>query len=370
MPTFQLDPTGVSPANLILGEGQAFVASNGNKLPVIVPTNGPFFSKGFVARVRLTAAGNSGIALNTDFTLRRWTDYIPILPYTDAISATGQSIYGGIMLLDPAMAGSIQLTYQTLGSTTLPSIDAITAFLSDYDKNVWQLEYAESFDITTDLSAVQPVFNKLTKSTISNLISAVSGIETRLLQLNPLPSDVDYTSHIADTNNPHGLMAMQLDLEKVPNWPTASTADAIAGTSRAMFVTPAAAAAAVGSRTSVPIASDTTPGTVTLNQGSVSADALDNVKVLTSAGLLSLMAMSQPNQIKTLFDNGKQQVFFSPLPLTYPCTCMGQACGNFQDLVSAVSAYTGILNISGSAKLGCIWLPHDVSTAALNMNTR
>lgn len=366
MPIFQLDSTGKAQANQVVGEGLIF-ASNIDKVGIaIIPVYGPFFMNGLTVRVRLTNAGSSGYPLNTDTPLKKWVDYIPILPYVDAADMLGQAIYGGVLLLDPNMSGSAQLTYQSLGGLTTPTVNQ-AAFNSSLDKSIFWTGYAEYFGVSQDLTGLKPVVDSLNKYTKTRLTSSIQDIENKLAALSSLPSDIDYSTHAADARNPHNVTPTQLGLEKVPNWATANSSDALAGTSRSLFVTPASAAVAVTNRTSVPLATDTAAGTVTLNLGASASDGADATKTLTTAGLLSLLAMQQSNQIKNLFSTQRQQLFFTPKPTSYPKVCLGKTCYNFQDLVSAVASTTGLVNIQSSDKLGCIWLPYDYPTNSLNL---
>jgi hypothetical protein len=100
------------------------------------------------------------------------------------------------------------------------------------------------------------------------------------------------TAHINDKNNPHGTTAAQVGLGSVDNYPTASTAEAQAGTATNRFITPAGVAAYAASKVMPTInnhiANMNNPHNVTVAQiGAVPTSRTVNGKALSSNIVLS-----------------------------------------------------------------------------------
>lgn len=370
MPNYLLDPSGVLASNFISSEIHNVVPPSSGPYSLVIPNSGPFYSATVVVRANLTARSNTSYPLNALITLTKWVDYIPVYLFTEATSMSGQPVHAGILLLDKAMRGVIQIDYHALGGD-YQLTDGQSAILAAASAtNPITDDFSTALGLTAVFASQDIPVKTYPRTIITPVRAALTTEATTMSAMLPLSSPLELTTHISDTNNPHGDTAATYHLENVPNWATATPTQAALGTSRNLFVTPKGAAQAVTVRTNVPIATDTTPGTVTLNVGATDADAADNSKVLTAAGLLALKNSAGTNAIKSLFNTARQQLFFSPLPLTYPCFCLGTSCQNFLDLVSAVCAYTGLTNIQSSASLACIWLPYDYPTAGLNLNTQ
>lgn len=103
------------------------------------------------------------------------------------------------------------------------------------------------------------------------------------------------SSHISNTNNPHNTTKSQVGLGSVDNYPTASTTVAAAGTSSAHFVTPAGVAAAIAALVSDPSWSSIT-GKPTTRAGYGITDAAKNganSDITSLSGLTTALSISQ-----------------------------------------------------------------------------
>lgn len=362
-----LDLTGVSPANRITGELVQLLADGSKPYRLIIPTFGPFFTESLVVRAVIQERSLNAYQLYTSVVLEKWRDYYPVLSYIEASGRTGKSVMAAIIIPDVALKADITLEYQSLGGAAqLPAnVAQIDYTRVGFDPMVQN--YAEAFSIDVQYE------HHRAEVRLDNRVDGLDFIEAleSAASIFALPTQVHtplgLLAHLTDYDNPHFEDKASVQLASAPNWGVATPSDAVAGTRSDLYVTPQAAAAAVGSRDNVPEATPTTPGTAVLNLGLSSSDATDNVKVLTSGGLLNLKRSPTANAIRDLFNNNRQQVNFTPVPIVYPVTCLGQTCFNFTDLLSAVELHLGMKNIQGSASRKCIWIPNDVPAPVLTV---
>jgi hypothetical protein len=117
-----------------------------------------------------------------------------------------------------------------------------------------------------------------------------------------LATNSNLADHLNNENNPHAVTKAQAGLSNVANYATATNAEAIAGTATNLFVTPATMNAAISSN--VPVAANTVQGKVALNLGNAPGDDANSVDALTSAGLNAILASSTPNAIQQAIKAG------------------------------------------------------------------
>lgn len=371
MTAYVLDPTGALAANLVSNETQPLVANPTGFYNLIVPTNGPFFVGTLVVKAVLTAAANTTThALNQSITLVKWVDYVPALIFSEATELSGRSVYAGIVLTDLTMAGQLTLTYQALGGTYQLTPAQISALLSSTTLKPLTTDLSGALGLTTSFGDYTPVFDSTNQSTSANLQTVVNTGVSQAQGTSPLYSPLDFSLHYNNQNNPHQDTALTYGLDKVPNWGTATQADVAAATSRSLFLTPYSTAAATKSTSNIPNATTTVAGLTKLNLGGIAGDDVDASKSLTTQGLVNLRNSGTANAIKSLAWGNRQQFFFTPSPLVYPCSFNGYGCYNFNDLLLQVGNYLGIKNVQGSQTLGCFWIPADVPIGTVSLNTQ
>jgi len=100
---YELDPTGINPDNLVVGEPH-----NLSDKPVraIAPTYGPFFADVNTLKVYDAANGNL---------LQRGAHFQCVELLQDATLQYGKEICSVILIIDPAVSSSVSIDYQTLG---------------------------------------------------------------------------------------------------------------------------------------------------------------------------------------------------------------------------------------------------------------
>ncbi len=119
---YPYDPTGSSPANLVTNE-EHIVANYYNKWKCIIPAFAPFFRKDFVLKDK-----------EADRELIEGIDFYYGHRFEDGSNTTKMPIYGSIMLINPAVSGTVVFEkYQTLGDRYNIPVSEIGKYLSQGD---------------------------------------------------------------------------------------------------------------------------------------------------------------------------------------------------------------------------------------------
>jgi hypothetical protein len=287
-------------------------------------------------------------------------DWEPSLRFASATAELGAPVYYAISFMDPVLAGTVTITGTTADAAYAPTSPQITAFAAGgLDPLVTHWE--KFFNITTPYPSTTLTYQTTNAQYASSLVTALTSIQATLTG-GSSTSIFDFSNHTTNTNNPHVVTPTQLSLDAVPNWTTGTVADVVAANASA-FVTPAAAAGAVGSV--IAQATPTVPGYFKLNQGGIAGDDSNALKALTAAGLVALITSGTANAVNAYFNKPRQAVQFSPFPITYPARWRSVDYSRFTDLVAAVSAYTNISPLMYSDALGTIWFPNSVTPPSL-----
>lgn len=211
--SYQFDPTGRLPANLITNETQTLSSVNGKNYFLIVPNLGPFFANSQLS-VSITANGVTS-------QLTEGRDYVLALPYVAATRATGQIIYGGICILNTNINATAVLSYQTLGGPWV--VDRLT-ILENLAEKMFNPR-TTSWDVLTDKQDTFPPINH------SLEVDQIYGQQELIMSILQLAKEVGsadksaLVSHMLDANNPHLVTKAQINLGHVENLPIASTVD-------------------------------------------------------------------------------------------------------------------------------------------------
>lgn len=229
---YSLDVTGSSIENKILGDSVTVTPAGSGYLRVI-PVTGPFFEHDCI--VRYTPASGSKRTLTKD------VDYYLGYRYLEASNACKLAVYGAIVLVDPAMNGSITYSVQTLGGAyeiTTAKVSAIqTGESRDPQITSWEMvNTARSYT----LAAFPIVDYAYTRATSAQFRSMVDLLDQAGLAIHlrptflPTPGDTAYIP-----------TATEIGLGNLSNYRTATTAEASAGLASNLLVTPAGVKAAV-----------------------------------------------------------------------------------------------------------------------------
>lgn len=311
--TYPFDPTGVSATNLITAERQIIPAANSKGFVLMIPFAAPYFR----ASLQITFVPNGRV-------LVEGVDYYCTHYFYEATTSIGQPIYGSITILDKTLAGAVDFTYQTIGGDWTIDDNRIQQILTEtmLDPRVatWEqivdLPYQfppsdHQHDVNTDATRVTDVvdaiydvaeaireqnsgtnethltdYNNPHQTTaaqvgLGNVLNArmatnqeaIDGTANNLY-INPanlnaalmVTVGTPFTSHVADTSNPHQVSKLQVGLGNVPNYSMATVIETQQGVATDRFVNPAGAAALVDDRMAYHLNDFTNPHEVTATQ--------------------------------------------------------------------------------------------------------
>ena len=104
--TYPEDRTGTLASNKITGEIQVITPENNRNFHFFIPRFAPFYEEGFKIFKNI-----NGTQLELEFGV----DFYFCYKYESASLSTGKSLWGGIAFMDLSLAGTLELSYQTVG---------------------------------------------------------------------------------------------------------------------------------------------------------------------------------------------------------------------------------------------------------------
>jgi hypothetical protein len=250
---YPLDLTGINPNNLVISEPQVLPAT-GNR--AFVPNYGPFYTKGLT----VIDAATGGV-------LVPYSQYIAAQLQQDASEETGLEICGVIVITDPNVSSNILITYQVLGGEYSYSVDALIQLIDALQIDSRSVTWGEilgkpsAFPPTQHLHDIgdtygwEYVVDALEQLRQSILTGDDSARQNLLAYINAAVAAMQVTingyvamidAHITNHANPHVTTAALVGLGNVQNYGIATQADAQAGTSQTLYLTPYAAAGQTG----------------------------------------------------------------------------------------------------------------------------
>lgn len=132
--TYEFDPTGRQPANLIRNERHTITPQNRTPQNVLIPGFAPFFRQSLIVT-----------DMNTGLPLREGIDYTVEWPIIDTSNNTEgyTPLYLGIQFVDNSITGQFELQYQTLGGQWALDGVAIAQALANTANDPLTTEYHE-----------------------------------------------------------------------------------------------------------------------------------------------------------------------------------------------------------------------------------
>lgn len=231
---YPLDPTGLASTNLISNEERTITATNGSNYHILLPLFGPFFEQGCVVSHRPpNTSGFTALALGVDYNF--------CYPYVGASLRTNKPVYGGISFINLQLAGTVRLTYQTVGgeyTLDLPKITELTANIV-YNPRITTWE-----QISGAPAHFPPHAHAWTPGDLTNM-QQLYGILQEIADNIISPSGAGLLAHLTDQGNSHRVTKAQVGLGKVQNFGVATIAEAVAGIVNDKYMTPAGMRAAL-----------------------------------------------------------------------------------------------------------------------------
>jgi hypothetical protein len=270
------DPTGSLASNLITGEVQSLspVVSTSTKFRLIMPVYAPFF----VGTDVLTITDITG----TVTTLVSGKDYYPAYVFLSASRACAAPIAGGFVFTNNSLAGTLTLQYQTLGGNWTLDVNTLTEIVANASVNPITVSWEEITDLPDIFPPIAHIWDIDDMVGADDIITALDAITDAVLaggQQGLAEHEADhnnphvttaaqvgaYTTAQSDANlaaasatlnaaiatvqtnlnahevnyaNPHQTTSAQVGLGNVQNFGIAADADAVAGTSSTLYMTP------------------------------------------------------------------------------------------------------------------------------------
>lgn len=288
---YPLDGTGKSPDNLVVGEEHQL---SNRAVRCVAPTYGGFFAESAIVK-----------DLATQMPLIRGVDYNFGELFEFPTGRYGKEIFGIVVITKPNVT-KVSLTYQALGGDYSYSMDALITMLDSLNLGERPVEWGKIvgrpalFDPASHFHDIGDVYG------FEYIVHAIDLLRQAILTGDAASHDEIYryidrlmleqqngigsvlaaiNAHIADKNNPHNTTKAQVGLAQVENYPTATNAIALTGTSTIHYVTPANLAYAIeqkaGSMISAHIADKANPHGTTKDQ--VGLSNVQNYGIATSA---------------------------------------------------------------------------------------
>ena len=242
---YPLDLTGTNPDNLVSNEPHTAPREYARGFGV---NYGAFYTKS----VRI-------IHVATGRTLVKGTDYICLELIEDAFRASGQEVCAAIQITNEQLDGEFLVTYQAIGgefSTNISVINALLEALALDNRAVkWGdiLGLPDTYPPSSHLHSVDDLYGfEYMVEALERIRSAIllgdyydhEEIRQRIANLKSflLAEDqkilAQLQTHLNDHSNPHATTKAQVGLGLVDNFATSTQAEAEAGTSNGLFMTP------------------------------------------------------------------------------------------------------------------------------------
>lgn len=234
------DNTGKLASNRVTGEKHVISAANNKDFHFIVPLFAPFFADETLAVGHTSSAGVYTL-------LRLGIDYLPAHQFIGASRACAKPIYGSISLLNTKLAGTITLTYQTLGGSWTLALSELATILTDVIINPRALSWEQVVDKPVLFPVIDHEWNLDDLVGAKEIVDEIRGVADAIAQASLQPVETVETTHVLDHNNPHNVTKTQVGLGNVQNYRVATQAEAIQGTSTTAYMTPSLTAAAINS---------------------------------------------------------------------------------------------------------------------------
>lgn len=240
-----LDLSGTAVTNKVTAELH-MVAATGNR--AIATRRGPYFTRGMIVRNRVT-----GTELTPD------VHYRAVHFMLEAGLRAGQEICAVVLILPATNATEIEIDYQAIGGEYSASVTAIEQMLEGLDLDnrtvYWGdlIGVPEYFPPTAHLHDIGDVYGfeyivavleQIRRAILQGDQAAFDELRQYIdLQDNALralitANDALFADHINNTNNPHQTTKAQVGLGNVENYAVASQAEAQAGSSNSLYMTP------------------------------------------------------------------------------------------------------------------------------------
>ncbi len=220
---YPFDPTGSLTSNVIPNERHVLSGVTDREFNFIVPKFAPFFRNNL--RIRHLALGRD-LVEGVDYHLTHW--------FHAASHGVGRPVYGSITFLDRNLTGVVELRYQTIGGDWVYDEGTVLELMANRLMNPRITTWEQVVDLPFQFPVIDHEWDLDDLTGATEIVQKLDEITAAINAAN----DANGQSHVGDTNNPHNVTKVQVGLGLVENLPLANIAEAVAGASNEVYVTP------------------------------------------------------------------------------------------------------------------------------------
>jgi len=220
---YPFDPTGSLTSNVIPNERHVLSGVTDREFNFIVPTFAPFFRNNL--RIRHLGLGRD-LVEGVDYHLTHW--------FHAASHGVGRPVYGSITFLDRSLTGVVELRYQTIGGDWVYDENTVLELMANRLMNPRITTWEQVVDLPFQFPVIDHEWDLDDLTGASEIVVKLNEITAAINAAN----DANGTSHVGDYNNPHRVTKAQIGLNLVENYPLANIAEAVAGASSELYMTP------------------------------------------------------------------------------------------------------------------------------------
>ena len=220
---YPFDPTGSLTSNVIPNERHVLSGVTDREFNFIVPKFAPFFRNNL--RIRHLGLGRD-LVEGVDYHLTHW--------FHAASHGVGRPVYGSITFIDRSLTGVVELRYQTIGGDWVYDEGTVLELMANRLMNPRITTWEQVVDLPFQFPVIDHEWDLDDLTGAKEVVEKLEGITAAINAAN----DANGTSHVGDTNNPHRVTKLQVGLGLVENYPMANIAEATAGLSNELYMTP------------------------------------------------------------------------------------------------------------------------------------
>jgi hypothetical protein len=257
-----VDLTGRNSTNYITREPHLLVNHQGLSARVFQLMHGGFYTRDLLV---VNAAGQQ---------LRPHVDYVATYTYEDVKNRTGLETCGVIVIINPAITGTVYVSGYIVGGDLAYRLDAAEQVIQHLLAHPSEpIEWAGIVGIPQQFGPGELEGELWSKSSYTDVTLALDelaqvlrgGDQERLMEFRQTARDMYYTfisqfgddvgEHERDHTDPHDVTKQQVGLGDVDNYPRSTQAQAVGGIHNASFMTPLRTAQAIEVFVNTPLAS-------------------------------------------------------------------------------------------------------------------
>lgn len=194
--SYPYDPTGLSPANLVVNETQVLTAINNDPFRYFIPDFAPFYEVNFTATAFNT--------LGERITLRKDIDFHFSLRYIGATRANGKSTVGGIVVINKNVQGPVTLSYQTVGGLWAANRNYVIQTIAENNYNPRRVAWDQVTNAPDTFPPNDHTQDLDTFTGFRDLIDAVDRLAAASANTDTIRNELH--AHILNKNDPHETM--------------------------------------------------------------------------------------------------------------------------------------------------------------------